>query len=31
LYDYEENEPSHSYFILIFRRNLTAVSKGGNS
>jgi len=27
-YDYEENEPSHSYCTLIVRKNLTAVFKG---
>ena len=31
LHDYEKNEPSHSYCILIFRKNLTAVLKGHNS
>jgi len=30
-HDYEENEPSHSYCILIVRKNLTAVSKGRDS
>ena len=31
LHDYEKNEPSHSYSILIFRKNLTTVLKRRNS
>jgi len=31
LYDYEENETSHSYCTLIVRKDLSAVSEGRDS
>jgi len=31
LHNYEENEPPHSYYTLILRKHLTAVSKGRDS